>query len=185
MEQKTLMIGYIDLSGKTVVSDPCYGRDVWCMAKDITVKFGKYAAYITRKNEKGWGIRTSSIMIVHVGCITSLKEDWEPYDCVIGVDSGQCGIFDDTVFPPDEEHGGEYNDENSFYGECCRLTCDGSEGGILKTHDGVVSSSGYGDGSYKLSWQYHEGERVALMVDFALKQNNTALVEAIRKGLQD
>ena len=95
---KTFIInaGCIELSGKVIVSDPCYDRTVWCMAADVAVKSGKYAVYIAKKDEKEFGTRVAAIMAVHEEYIESIKESWEPYDCCIGVDSGQCGIFDDA-----------------------------------------------------------------------------------------
>ena len=172
--------GYIELSGKVVVSDPCYDRGVWCMATDIAVKPGKYATYIAKKNEKRFGIRVAVVMAVHLDYVNSIKNEWEPYGVCVGVDSGQCGIFDDTVYPATKESGGEYDDENSFYGECCKLTLSDSQGGILKSRNGVVSSSGYGDGSYELLCQRHEGECVALMVDFDLEKYSTIMRELVK-----
>ena len=177
MKKSLIDVGYIDLSGKAVVSDPCYDRNVWCMLTGIDVKPGQYATYIVKKDEKKFGIRVAAIMAVHTDYVDSIKTDWEPYDGCVGVDSGQCGIFDDTLYPVDEKSGGEYDDEHSFYGECCKLTLGENQGGVLITNKGVVSSSGYGDGSYDLLCQYHEGERVALMVDFALERN----IEIMRK----
>jgi hypothetical protein len=171
--------GIIELSGKAVVSDPCYGRDVWCMATGIDVKPGEYTTYIVKKSNKEFGDRVAVIMAVHRDYADSLKEKWETFDNV-GVDSGQCGIFDDTIYPALEEEGGRYDDESSFYGECCKLTLGDNQGGILRSNKGVVSSSGYGDGSYELLCQYHEGERVALMVDFALEKNITVMRTLIK-----
>ena len=167
--------GNIELSDKVVVSDPCYDRSVWCMETDIAVNPGTYATYIFKKDEKRFGVRVAAIIAVHMDYTESINKDWEPYDCCVGVDSGQCGIFDDAVYPANEESGGNYDDEESFYGECCKLTLSNDQGGILKSHKGVVSSSGYGDGSYKLLCQYHEGERVALMIDFDLEKTSTIM----------
>jgi hypothetical protein len=149
------------------------------MVTDVAVKPGRYVIYIAMKNEKEFGMRVAVLVAVHEDYIASMNMDWEPYDGCVGVDSGQCGIFDDTVYPTDEKSGGEYDDENSFYGECCKLTLGDDQGGILKSGNGVVSISGYGDGSYKLLCQYHEGERVALMVDYALEKNITIMREII------
>lgn len=171
--------GCIELSEKVIVSDPCYDRSVWCMATDVAVKPGKYVVYIAKKDEKEFGTRVAVIMAVHEDYIKEIKEDWETYDCCIGVDSGQCGIFDDDIYPKDEKSGGEYDDENSFYGECCKLTLGDSHFGLLRNGNGVVSSSGYGDGSYELFCQYYDGERIALMVDFNLDKNITIMKEII------
>jgi len=141
------------------------------MATDVDVKPGIYAAFIAKKDEKEFGARVAAVMAIHTDHLDSIKETWEPYGCSVGVDSGQCGIFDDTIYPVDVESNGEYGDENTFYGECCKLTLGDNQGGILKTGNGVVSSSGYGDGSYEVFCQYHDGERIALMVDFDLAKN--------------
>ena len=180
MKTTIVNTGNIKLSRKVVISDPCYDRSVWCMATDVDVKPDSYATYIFKKDEKEWGIRVAAIMAIHADYSGSLQNDWEPCDYSIGVDSGQCGIFDDAVYPANESTSGEYGDEDSFYGECCKLTLSDEQGGILKSRNGIVSSSGYGDGSYGLLCQYHEGERIALMVDFDLAKNST-----IMKALMD
>jgi len=163
--------GDIELSDQVVVSDPCYCRDLWCAIKNITVKPGKYATYIVNKKDDEGGGWATSLMVVHTDFVTSLKTTWEPYSSiVVGVDSGSCGIFDNAAYPADGESVGEFDDEHSFYGECCTLTQGKGNGGILSSHNGVVSSSGYGDGTYALLCQHCEGERVALMIDFGLEQ---------------
>jgi len=166
-EISIISAGDIVLSDKVVVADPCYSRDEESIVKDVAVKPGKYATYIVKNNEG----RVASVIAVHEDYIASSKAGWELDDRFIGVDSGQCGIFDNTVYPANGKSVGEYNDENSFYGECCKLTLSKANGGILKSRNGVVSSSGYGDGQYKLFYQYRENELVALMVDFGLKVN--------------
>lgn len=180
MKFDVLNPGCIDLSGKVVTSDPCYDRDVWCMTKDIIIKPGRYATYIVKKDEKDFGSRVAAIIVIHTDYTESLKQDWKPYGSLLGVDSGQCGIFDDTVYPQTEESGGEYDDESSFYGECCKLTLGNKQGGILKARNGIVSSSGYGDGSYELLCQYHEDEIVALMIDYDLEKHSKIMREIIK-----
>ena len=182
MAEKTSMIGWIDLSGKVVISDPCYDRNKWYVVKDIAVKPGKYAICVTQIDMEEYGVVIAAIMAVHTDYFKSLKAEWNPYDCVIGVDSGQCGIFDDTIYPAYEKSGGEYDDENSFYGECCKLTLSDAKSGILRTRGGAVSSSGHGDGSYELFCQYHDGERIALMVNFGIVNNDTIMKTLDRNG---
>jgi hypothetical protein len=170
--------GYIELSGKVVVTDPCYNRNVWCMVKDIAVKPGMYAAYIVKSDEQDFGVRVACIMVVHESYADLLRTEWEPLHNNVGVDSGQCGIFDDTVYPAEDDAPGSYDDESTFYGECCQLTLSDESGGVMKNRKGVVSSSGFGDGVYELLCQYHEGERVALMVDFNL-ENRRSVMKAL------
>lgn len=161
-------VGRINLSGKVVVSDPCYKRNGWCMAKDVAVKSGEYATYFVMKDDMDWGVMVAAVIAVHVDYADSMKADWELYDCVLGVDSGQCGIFDDTIYPKHKKPRGKYGDENSFYGECGNLTLSDAQGGILKNRNGIVSSTGDGDGLYSLFCQRHKGECVALMIDYGL-----------------
>jgi hypothetical protein len=126
---------------------------------------------------------------------------------IVGVDSGQAGIFCDSIYPITSDIG-EYEDVGSFYGACCNATCGAGysskgqlfslkqEMGILKDYlknrpddkysklrletikekiakhvdipwikaglvfgKGVVSCSGYGDGSYRC-YVYKKNEKV-------------------------
>lgn len=175
--------GYIDLSGKVIVSDPCYKRNSNYNAKDITVKPGKYAAYIIKADVQDWGTRVAYLLVVHDSNIKALQSGWVPYDDGMGdgiwVNSGQCGIFDDTIYPQDDVSVGDYDDESTFYGKCCKLTLGDKKGDILKNGKGVVSSSGFGDGEYELLCKYHEGECVALMIDFDLVEKYEVIGELL------
>ena len=181
MKSKIEHAGSIELSGKVIASDPCYERKTWCMAEDISIKPGKYNAFIVKEDEKDFGIRVSSIIIVHSEYMISANSKWVPYPATIGVDSGQCGIFDDNIYPVDGSDQGEWNDNNSFYGECCALTLSDKHGGILRSQKGFVSSSGYGDGSYELFSVINNMERVALMLDFDLV-NRRKVMKQLMKG---
>jgi len=176
-EVSVMKAGYIDLSGKVIVSDPCYDRNVLNNAHNIGVKPGKYAAYITYSSGFGFGVKVACIIAVHSEHIKLLQTgmNLELCNANIGVDSGQCGIFDDTIYPLDDEFTGEYDDENSFYGECCKITLCDKRSGVLKSRKGLVSSSGLGDGVYDLFCHYHEGERVVLLVDFGLVKRHEVM----------
>ena len=152
--------GYLHFSGKVVVADPCHDRNSRCIEKDIAIKPGLYYATILASNK---GVKC--IMAVHCDFLQSKTLKLDLISDKIGVDSGQCGIFDDTIYPMDKKSIGKYDDPNTFYGECCKLTLSDRLGGPLENHKGIVSSSG-GDGVYELYCQYHEGERVILLVNF-------------------
>ncbi len=129
---KEVKIGYIELSGKTIVSDPSHDRDVWRNATNIAVKPGKYAVFVTLSDEQTWGERVAYITAIHKDHMRSRNPVWKSYDADIDVDSGQCGIFDDTIYPQTAEACGSYDDESTFYGECCQLTLSEMQCGILK-----------------------------------------------------
>ncbi len=105
----------IELSDKVVVSDPCYKRDVWCMGFLDNVLPGNYIPTIKYSDEDDWGVRVKMVMVERIGSKKVGK--WEKQKFTVGVDSGQGGIFCDTIYPLGET--GEYGDKNSFYGVCC------------------------------------------------------------------
>ena len=157
-------LGCINLSGKVIVSDPCYQRGTWCMAENVPIRPGRYATYIITSDEGKWGERVAAVIAVHLEHTKPHNAKWTSLGYDIGVDSGQCGIFDDTAYPV---LSGESSNESRFYEQCCQITSDG-QGGVLNARNGIVSSSGYGDGLYRLFCQHNRRERVALMIDFDL-----------------
>ena len=73
---------------------------------------------------------------------------WEITEADIGVDSGQCGIYDyESV--KDIIGTGEYDEKDTFYGQACQCTDVDEQYKELNGY-GVVSRSGVGDGSYDL-----------------------------------
>ena len=74
--------------------------------------------------------------------------NWEITEADIGVDSGQCGIYDyESV--KDIIGTGDYDEKDTFYGQACQCT-DADEQYKELNGYGVVSRSGVGDGSYDL-----------------------------------
>lgn len=104
----------IELSGRVVVSDPCYTRDVWCRG-EIDVTPGVYETFLYYGDEG----RVAKLQIVRKGAGEII--DIQDSGIDVGVDSGQAGIFCDTIYP----HGnctGEYREKGTFYGDICELT---------------------------------------------------------------
>lgn len=132
------------------ISDPCYNKEVWCCGTVKNCEIGEWSAFLIYSDEKDWGVRVAENIalfgnISEEDAETILSEkNWKNSDIHVGVDSGQCGIFQDSKYPIGDT--GEYGDELSFYGKCCNLTLTPQQGDVLEF--GVVSSSGYGDGSY-------------------------------------
>lgn len=88
------------------------------------------------------------------------SSDWELND-VIGVDSGQAGVFCSTI-----EFAGRYGDLETFYGQCCAKTQSGHGWGVVMER-GIVSISGMGDGRYGSYMQRNkEGKVIAILIDF-------------------
>jgi hypothetical protein len=135
------------------------------MEEDIFVEPGKYNAFVVISDEGDFGERVACLTLVHEGYQDN-ESDWDLISENIGVDSGQCGIFSSTVYPMSLRDGDEHK---YFYDECCETTLAEDQAGILWNEEGVVASSGYGDGCYGLfAKRDRNGQNVALMVDFNL-----------------
>lgn len=149
-------------SGKIVCSDPCYKTDVWCMGIVDNVENGSWIAIADKKDMGDWGERITSLFIgnkQHLErnpkLVDYVFED-EPLNFAGGVDSGQFGFFDFANYRNDEsakdlkkyDFGTEYDieDGDKWYRACSNLTLGDESWGTLP--NGVVSSSGFGDGSY-------------------------------------
>jgi hypothetical protein len=159
---KTEVLGYVELSDKVIVSDPGYDRGLWCMKTDFPVKSGRYKAQVVYIDDGDFGVYVSGIMLVHEEYEQMQLTGWEDVDADIGIDNGQCGIFDDAIYPQTENH----PDNEPFYDECCELTMGEKQAGLLKSRRGIVSSGGYGDGLCALRTISQDGEHVAMMLEF-------------------
>ena len=133
------------------ISDPCYDKKVWCCGTVQNCRIGKWSAFVVESDEGDWGTRIAELVAVHGDVSTPEAQiildrtDWKDSNIDVGVDSGQCGIFDDSEYPEGET--GEYDGKGSFYDQCCNKTLSKNRSGVVNF--GVVSSSGFGDGSYQ------------------------------------
>ena len=169
-----IFIGTIKLSKKAVVSDPCYDLGTWCAAILDNVVPGTYYCYVKYySDDELWGRRVSSLIVKHESCkdipIESIDKE-EDYN--IGVDSGMCGIYDYEYFKQ------EHTDENSAlfldkaYDATFDTACHLFKGGILDNGKGVVSSAGFGDGSYILYTKRDEaGDIVAMKIVYIFEED--------------
>lgn len=166
----------IELGSEVIVSDPCYEVGTWCQAKISGVSPGKYNVWV-ETSDKGddWGIRISKLFAIHSD---SKSVTWERTDFDIGVDSGQCGIFSMDSYRNDasaKDVAQAWKDDvqspgQEWYTRMCRLTWGDESWGMYDK--GVVSRSGYGDGSYELYLAKNEkNEIVGFMVDYLLDQD--------------
>lgn len=143
-------------SGKIVLSDPCYELGTWCQGVVDNVKNGVWSASVNYENNRVSVLNIYNIeeAIKQPNIINATEIGAElPYIC--GVDSGQFGFFDYDDYLNNnliKEHDlecedfGTNRDDDLFYRACCYLTLGEEKWGTLPT--GVVSSSGYGDGTY-------------------------------------
>lgn len=138
-------LGKFKSSGIMILCDPCYLRkDTNCVYR-IEVIPGYWNSRVYYFGDR---VR---ILEAEVSTYSCLREELLVEDA--GVDSGQFGFFDDTLFPYTDERlfvDDAKIDIQNFYGKCCTLTLNEKQAGIIDGL-GVVSSSGFGDGNYPIS----------------------------------
>jgi len=162
----------IQLNSEVMVSDPCYSVPTWCQHKLTRVLPGEYHTNAFRtSNTGGWGTRCAALIAVHKDYAQDTLTWRTVTSAVIGVDSGQCGIFSMETYRKDEVFQeksnfsfGDVSEGDHWYGHMCdRTLCDNQWG--TYSH-GAVSSSGYGDGSYRLCVAKHKGKIVGIGIDY-------------------
>lgn len=149
-----------ELGSKTVVSDPCYSDIGGNCSLVLDTKPGKWLAAADVVDEYFWGKRVAALRAWTLGVVT---DQYEPHD--VCVDSWQMSIVDHDYYEGNNEG---FGDESTFYGDACALTLtDGAVGGLLKSGRGVVSTTGYGDGGYRVVLSYDRDQLViGIMVVF-------------------
>ena len=101
------------------ISDPCYDKKVWCAGTLKNCEVGKWNSFLIYSDEGSWGNRVAENVAFFGDFVsTELAEkflaegNWKNSNISVGVDSGQCGVFDDSKYP-DDETGSKY--QNSRY----------------------------------------------------------------------
>ena len=168
---RKVFLGEFELTEKSViVSDPCYKIRTWCQGKLDNVKTGDWNAMIVKNDDE----RIAELVVYH-SCLEDLKlleGKWEEQPFDIGVDSGQAGFFQESVYRnnntsldyPDYFRGEPEYEGSRWYGVCCDVTLSSVGAGVIE--GGVVSSSGYGDGCYTLYTVEEDGEVIAMKIVF-------------------
>lgn len=156
-----------------MVSDPCYDLHTWCQGKLTNVKNGIWTGYVNKINDEDFGDRCATLFAIHSSYENEflddmLSLDWMECEFLVGVDSGQAGIFDISHYSDDEVIDVEPQfkcDSSKWYEACCDQTLGETGAGIIPF--GVVSSSGYGDGGYSAYVvKNHDKKIVAVKIEF-------------------
>ena len=143
-----------------VISDPCYEPGTWC-AGTIKAKPGKWICDILI-GPTDWYTRVKRLRARHESVSEAVYAlEFADTGIDVGVDSGQCGLFDRARYESDVC-------EESAYQKICVVTLRSEcSGGIIPGKSGVVSESGFGDGSYTaLTHNTPQGEAVAVQIVF-------------------
>lgn len=196
-EKLTLEKGeIITLKKNVVISDPCYSVPTIGQYTLENLKPGKYHTFVVKSDERYWGTRCSRLIVIHEDHIGE-NHVWVLLS-EIEVGSGQAGIFSKQTYRKDGMKiktpeiiydGTVYNlpieeDGDDWYLKMCKMTLSKNQWGTYK--NGVVSSSGIGDGGYPVFGCYSEElssgkvkpnksnlHIVGICIDFLLSESNT------------
>lgn len=137
------------------VSDPCYSRTP-AGAGTFKCLSGEWYSTIEMFDEGNWGKRVGTLTIYHASMPIDSVAPLDKSTSIVDVDSGQAGFYDESRY--EEIY-------NARYEEMCNITLAHAQAGVFDC--GVVSSSGFGDGSYGLYLQLNEeGLAVAAKIVF-------------------
>ena len=159
--KRIVEVGTFDVpSGMIIVSDPCYDANepIKAMAgKWVGVVVNRICDYFSSGREHE---RTCMLLAFHEsmrGKEKAFISNRIPKGVqsrtpgFLGVDSGQMSVFDYDSY------------SGNLYDECCEKST--INGGIVDGH-GVVSSTGIGDGGYRMSVWENDGRAVAVTIKF-------------------
>lgn len=163
-------------SGEVLVTDPCYTEErSWTR---LSVKNGVWKAAVFRSHFDGsFGSRPAELHAYHEQHLDDDLVVWNRGG-FMDVDSGQGGIFDASSYPTSEPT------RKSWYEQLIDITCYNDFAGAIE--GGCVSSSGFGDGSYKIfSGSTEGGTVVAIRIQFVECRGDNTIVDRVRAALRE
>jgi len=147
----------ITVADKIHVSDPCY--DELYLGTTLDAREGRWVANVTHIQDS-WGIYVAVLEVRHVDFLNR-PLDFER-NSILGVDSGQMSVFPFEAYPKMDAYTPEWDE---WYKKVCKATLDTPDyWGYAQ--NGVVSSTGYGDGGYELEVAYSNGKAIAVRIQF-------------------
>ena len=163
MKKVLKYVGEITIKEKIVLSDPCYEHGIWCSEEIDNMLPGTYDCFIKEyteiKNGKVEDYRVTDLIITH----SKLKKNTNRISkCVtdkIGVDSGTCGIYAEEYYK--KYHTPRVND--AWYD---KYVCYELEHVLILVGKGIISSAGYGDGSYGAYIKKEGGKTVGVRINY-------------------
>ena len=130
MEKEVISLGTMSVKGDVYITDPCFNTDTWCMGL-IEMKKGEYNCFAHLFDCGIWGERIGILEIILNNEIgTSLRTD------NLGLNIGV-----------------------EWYKRVCDITLSDDNCGVIDD-EGVVSESGYGDGSYDVYGYYNDNDEL-------------------------
>ncbi|MCR8978449.1 DUF4241 domain-containing protein [Brevibacillus laterosporus] len=159
-------------SGTLVVSDPCYECEQGISGIVEEAAIGTWIGIIDQIDTGDWGERCAYVCAYHKSIDIEQVTNWEACDFIVGVDSGQAGIFEHQIYRVDDSVIGEtkFMPEDRWYSSCCDQTLGEPKAGVI--NGGVVSRSGFGDGGYEAFIAKNaEGKVIAVQIVFITEED--------------
>lgn len=153
----------INVGSRVYLTDPCYPPGTWCQVT-TTVKPGAWRCHVEFfTNELNW--RYVSKLICRHEDYPDMEIPKAPAFYSLGVDSGQFGMFDADFY---EKINSDEKKCQSIYSRICQITLNDDKGCTGTVNGkGIVTRSGYGDGSYSARVAKDEnGTIVCVEIDF-------------------
>lgn len=168
-------LGEITLGKHVHISDPCYDRSVWCRVQLENMVPGAYRVYTIHNDDDN---RVHMLLLLNA-------EKYDPWQFFVrwkmggnvSVDSGQMGVFDDSIYPKEEETG-EFDDVTTFYGKCCHATLSNQQEDLIDGA-GAVTSSGWGDGTYSF-FTNDTVRKNAILIDYLSETDGEAILTVVK-----
>lgn len=146
----------VNLTDIVYITDPCYEAGTWCQGVVTNVMPGEYRCIrrLAKDEIFNTAFRVAQIRVIKIGYeAASLK--YKRLPITVGVDSGQAGIFNEKYYEDNQP-------KEEWYDRICELTNDEHFGVI--DNEGVVSRTGYGDGSYRAYAAFYDGKIVGIKI---------------------
>ena len=163
----------IKLGSEVICIDPCY--DDAALGVKLPIIPGSYYCYISRAEDE----RIASISVRHeYHTDVAIDMEYAPAETntnvYVGVDSGQAGIIDFESWQAYVAHPQDESVSEEWYQQACEHTLSRLQYGIMvdnnrdwhKAAHGFVSSSGYGDGCYRVYVAKNGSDIVGIRIEF-------------------
>ncbi len=145
------------VSGQVRISDPCYQKRGTSpmIAGVLPARKGTWLAAIRVSEEKDLGRRVAELLVLHQSRPAKLL--WREASFFVGVDSGTAGVFDELHFRDDSVRRNQGKSANPARAPAKREPGEawyeeyvvGMKGDAHIIPFGVITHSGFGDGSYR------------------------------------
>lgn len=177
----------IKLGSEVICIDPCY--DDAALGVKLSVLPGSYYCYVSRAEDE----RIASISVRHVDHTdVAIDMEYSPSESdtrkYVGVDSGQASIIDFKAWQAYVAHPKDESVAEEWYQQACAHTLSRLQYGIMVGNDcnwreaayGFVSSSGYGDGCYRVYVAKNGSDIVGIRIEYIYPDKlNKVLEESI------